>query len=117
MYFFFTRCCHVFFFIMFGDWIWQSDTKSSTRLFFCWARSSDWESAALARQRPRVQIPVGPFFLFLSWMKMIFLFVVWGGYFFVCAAPYVYCSGVKGIVKMMMIVLMILCISNPTGIN
>ena len=25
-----------------------------------WARSSDWESAALARQRPRVQIPVGP---------------------------------------------------------
>ena len=27
---------------------------------FKWARSSVWESAAFARRRPRVQIPVGP---------------------------------------------------------
>ena len=52
--------------------VWQSNTKSSILLmsneWICvlkvWARSSDWESAALARQRPRVQIPVGPFDLF-----------------------------------------------------
>lgn len=31
-----------------------------------WARSSDWESAALARRRPRVQIPVGPFLLLVQ---------------------------------------------------
>lgn len=37
-----------------------------------WARSSDWESAALARQRPRVQIPVGPSYFTIFYVQLVF---------------------------------------------
>lgn len=55
------------------------------------ARSSDWESAALARQRPRVQIPVGPFYFPVLDDRIVFIFIL-----FIGAAPIRCELGVKG---------------------
>ena len=93
--------------------VWQSNTKSSILLmsneWICvlkvWARSSDWESAALARQRPRVQIPVGP---------LLFICNVFCNDFYLCStfSLWIVCEGI-----ILLLFFGYSCISNPTGTN
>ena len=92
--------------------VWQSNTKSSILLmsnkWICvlkvWARSSDWESAALARQRPRVQIPVGP---------LLFICNNFCNDFYLCStfSLWIVCEGI------ILLFFGYSCISNPTGTN
>lgn len=75
-----------------------------------WARSSDWESAALARQRPRVQIPVGPFLYVLVSCSF---FCGWGVgmYFFCLCSTYmcfcIWCEG-NDFEKIIIIIMMVI---------
>ena len=60
---------------MFRTW-WQPNTKILLDQHK-WARSSDWESAALARRRPRVQIPVGPsLFIITLFVQLVILWII-----------------------------------------